>query len=150
MIMPFDLFGYGRYQYTFYGVCKEEPECTLDDGAVRIFLNTRGTRPEGVSQELIDFLHYLEHTTDSAAQESDSDRIKRIHSQVCKAKKSEEVGIKYMQAWEELYYEREKGRQQMIINALQTTKSVTQTAAILQLDEAEVKKIAEKAGLLLI
>lgn len=68
-----------------------------------------------------------------------------------------------MQAWEELYYEREEGREeglkeglkearkereQLITNALRTTKSVTQTAAILQLDEEEVKKIAEKAGLL--
>lgn len=163
MIMPFDLFGFGRYQYTFYNVCKEEPECTLDDGTVRIFLNTRGTRPEGISKELIDFLHYLENTTDLAAQESSSDRIQRIHRQVCKAKRSEEVGIKYMQAWEELYYEREEGREeglkearkearkereQLITNALRTTKSVTQTAAILQLDEEEVKKIAEKAGLL--
>ena len=112
MITPFDLFGYGRYQYTFETVCREEPGCILEDGAVRIFLNTRGTNPEEVPQELVDLLHYLEHTTDEEAEKTDSQRIRRIHSHVCKVKSSEEIGVKYMQAWEEKYYEREEGREE--------------------------------------
>ena len=43
MITPFDLFGCGKYRYTFRAVCEEEPGCVLEDGATRIFLNTRGT-----------------------------------------------------------------------------------------------------------
>ena len=31
-------------------------------------------------------------------------RIQRIHDRVCKVKKNEEVGVRYMQAWEEKYY----------------------------------------------
>ena len=112
MITPFDLFGYGKYQYTFVPICQEEPGCILEDGAVRIFLNTRGTNPEEVSQELVDLLHYLEHTTDEEAEKTDSQRIRRIHSHVCKVKSSEEIGVKYMQAWEEKYYEREEGREE--------------------------------------
>ena len=114
MITPFDLFGYGRYQYTFVPTCQEEPGCILEDGAVRIFLNTRGTNSGEVSQELVDLLHYLEHTTDEEAEKTDSQRIQRIHSRVCKVRSSEEIGVKYMQAWEEKYYEREEGREEGI------------------------------------
>ena len=58
--MPFDLFGYGLYRYTFQMKCEEVPELKLDDGATRIFLNTRGKHPELVSPELIEFLKYME------------------------------------------------------------------------------------------
>ncbi|MCI8639934.1 MAG: Rpn family recombination-promoting nuclease/putative transposase [Coprococcus sp.] len=112
MIMPFDLFGYGKYQYTFEARCREVPECVLGDKAVRIFLNTRGKNDDEVSKELVDFLHYLEDTTDENAAISGSERIRRIHERVCRVKVSEEVGVKYMQAWEEKYYEREEGREE--------------------------------------
>ena len=110
MIMPFDLFRYGKYQYTFRSVCCEVPEYSLEDGATRIFLNTRGTNPQEVSKELVEFLRYLEHTTDEEAGKTDSRRIQRIHSRVRKVKNSEEIGVKYMQAWEEKYYEREEAK----------------------------------------
>lgn len=112
MIMPFDLFGYGKYQYTFKAVCREVPEYSLDDGAVRIFLNTRGENDGEVPDELRAFLHYLEESTDEVAEESGSEWIKQIHSRVCKVKSSEEVGVKYMQAWEEKYYERQEARRE--------------------------------------
>ena len=60
LIMPFDLFGYGKYRYTFEASCKEVPSCPLGDGAVRFFLNTRGTNDSEVSPELVQFLHYIE------------------------------------------------------------------------------------------
>ena len=58
----------------------------------------------------MEFLHYLEDTTDDRAAQSKSERGKRIHDRVCKVKLSEEVGVKYMQAWEEKYYDREDGK----------------------------------------
>lgn len=93
-------------------MCKEVPECILDDRAVRIFLNTKGKDEEDVSEELVEFLHYIEHTTDEMAAKSKSRRIRRIHERVCKVKLSETEGVKYMQAWEEKYYEREEGREE--------------------------------------
>ena len=36
--------------------------------------------------------------------------VRRMHDRVCKVKVNEEIGVKYMQAWEEKYYEREEGR----------------------------------------
>ena len=136
MITPFDLFGYGKYQYTFVPICQEEPGCILEDGAVRIFLNTRGTNPEEVPQELVDLLHYLEHTTDEEAEKTDSQRIRRIHSHVCKVKSSEEIGVKYMQAWEEKYYEREEGREEGIKEGLERGRK-------LKLQEIVKKKLAK-------
>lgn len=112
MIMPFDLFGYGKYVYTFNAYCREVPECSLQDGATRIFLNTRGTNDDEVSKELIDFLHYIEDTTSERAAETNSPRIWRIHDRVCKVKMNEEVGVRYMQAWEEKYYAKEDGREE--------------------------------------
>ncbi|XCP85990.1 hypothetical protein ABXS75_04065 [Roseburia hominis] len=109
IITPFNLFGYGKYQYTFEARCHEVPECLLEDKAVHIFLNTRGTNDTEVSKELVDFLHYLENTTASEADASGSERIRRIHERVRKVKLSEEIGVKYMQAWEEKYYEHEEG-----------------------------------------
>lgn len=110
LIGTFDIFGYKKYQYTFEAACKEVPECTLGDQAIRIFLNTRGENADEVSKELVEFLHYVEKSTDDVAGKSESEHIKRIHQRVCKVKSSEEVGVKYMQAWEEKYYEREEGR----------------------------------------
>ena len=112
MIMPFDLFGYKKYVYTFRARCEEEPECLLEDGATRIFLNTRGENDDEVPRELAEFLHYLEETTDERAASTNSQRIKRIHRRVRKVRLSEEVGVKYMQAWEERYYEREEGKEE--------------------------------------
>lgn len=112
MITPFDLFGCGKYRYTFRAVCEEEPGCVLEDGATRIFLNTRGANDDEVPQELAEFLHYVEHTTDEAAEHAGSERIRRIHDRVRKVRNSEEVGVKYMQAWEEKYYEKEEARKE--------------------------------------
>jgi len=110
MITPFDLFGQGRYRYTFRTFCVEDRSLELKDGATRIFLNTKGLNDDEVSKELTDFLHYIERTDDDTAERSDNPRIKLIHQCVKQIKASEEMGVKYMQSWEEKVYEREQGR----------------------------------------
>ncbi|MDO4299613.1 MAG: Rpn family recombination-promoting nuclease/putative transposase [Lachnospiraceae bacterium] len=112
IITTFDLFGKKKYQYTFRARCEEAPDCVLNDGATRIFLNTRGENDGEVSEELVEFLHYLEETTDELAQKAGSQRIRNIHRRVCKVKTSEAIGVKYMQAWEERYYEKEEAREE--------------------------------------
>ena len=112
MVTPFDLFGYGRYIYTFQTACREESGCILQDGAFRIFLNTRGTNDDKVSPELVSLLHYLENTTDAASDTSDTERIRRIHRRVQEVKQSEKMEVKYMQAWEERYYDRKEAREE--------------------------------------
>lgn len=101
LVAPFDIFGKGLYRYTFIGTCQECPELKLDDGAVRIFINTRGKNREDFSQEFLDFMEYIEDTTDEVAERSKSGRLKRIHEIVKKVKLSEKTGVKLMQRWEE-------------------------------------------------
>ena len=63
IITPYDVFGLGKYRYTFRARCDEELSCILPDGAVRIFLNTRGKNREEVGDELAWFLEYAEKTS---------------------------------------------------------------------------------------
>lgn len=110
IICPFDLFGEGKYCYTFHSYCKENKDILLNDGSVRIFLNTRGTNDEEVSQELRDFLHYVEKDDEELALRSNSENLKRIHACVKQIKSSEEMGVRYMQRWEEEIILRQKGK----------------------------------------
>ena len=48
------------------------------------------------------------------AMNTNSERIKRIHQRVRKVKTSVEAGVRYMQAWEERYHEREEARNEGI------------------------------------
>ena len=64
-ICPFDLLGYKKYRYTFRMTCDEVPGMAMDDGAIRIFLNTHGENDEEVTSELVEFLHYVENSNDN-------------------------------------------------------------------------------------
>ena len=149
MIMPFDLFGYKKYVYTFRARCEEEPECLLEDGATRIFLNTRGENDDEVPRELSEFLHYLEETTDERAASTNSQRIKRIHRRVRKVRLSEEVGVKYMQAWEEKYYEREEGAhnklRELAAKKYRKGMSVKEIAELLEESETTVQELLKES-----
>ena len=76
---------------------------------------------------LTEFLHYLENTINQMVEHSTSDRIKRIHQRVQSVKSNEEIGVKYVQAWEEKYYEREEGSKfkllELIIKKLRKDKT---------------------------
>lgn len=108
MIMPFDLFGYELYQYTFRMKCEEISELELEDGATRIFLNSHGKHPEFVNPELIELLEYMEKSTDTVAKKCESKRIHQMHERITKLKSSKEMEIKYMQKWEEKEIERQE------------------------------------------
>ena len=110
LITPFDLFGKGLYRYTFSGFCAECPELKLQDGATRVFINTRGTNRSEFSQEFLEFMEYLTDTSDQKAAAASSERIKIMHREVQKIKASERMGVKYMQKWEERVYDRLEGK----------------------------------------
>lgn len=104
--------GKEKYCYTFRTRCDEDPSLLLEDGTVRIFLNSHGTNPEEVSAELVEFLKYMESTDAFLAENSKNEKIKQIHKHVSQIKANEEMGVKYMQKWEERVYDREKGREE--------------------------------------
>ena len=80
MIMPFDLFGEGKYKYTFHMKLRLEiPGLKLHDGAHQdLSPSTRGTDAEGVSEELIQLLRYFEQTTEENAAGSHSPKIENL------------------------------------------------------------------------
>lgn len=110
IISPFDPFGYGRYQYTFVNQCKEVSELLLEDGAVRIFFNTRGHNDGETRPELIELLRFMEHTAELAGQQSEDPRIRKLQRRVEVVKASEQIGVRYMQAWEERVMDRQEAR----------------------------------------
>lgn len=102
-----------------------------------------------VPRELAEFLHYLEETTDERAASTNSQRIKRIHRRVRKVRLSEEVGVKYMQAWEEKYYEREEGAhnklRELAAKKYRKGMSVKEIAELLEESETTVQELLKES-----
>ena len=148
LITPFDLFGYGLYRYTFQMRCEEVPELKLDDGATRIFLNTRGKHPELVSPELIELLKYMEHSTDEVSGMCESKRIREMHRRVCQIRASEKTEVKYMQTWEEKILIKQEGERAHLKNQikkkLEKNLSAEQIAEMLESNISEVSSIIQE------
>ena len=86
------------------------PSLSLEDGAVRMFLYTKGTVTDGCSRELQEFLQYVEQSDGQKAAEWESQRLKKFHDRVCAVKSNDEVEVRFMQLWEEKALERLEGR----------------------------------------
>ena len=84
-----DLFGKGRYRYSFENICKEDTEVMLNDGAKKIFLNADGKKGD-ISEELKAFLDYV------ADRPSEDAFVKKLESAVEKAKKNRKWRREYM------------------------------------------------------
>lgn len=108
-ICCFDPFGKGLFRYTFTNCC-EEVEMRLEDGTMKVFLNTKGRNREAVSEELVNFLKYVENTTDECVEELKDENIRRIHGHVKAIKSSREWRRKYMRFEELLQKEHREGR----------------------------------------
>ena len=127
LIAPFDLIGDGYYRYTFRMNCMENKERLLGDGAVRIFLNTRGKNPQDVSPELVQLLHFMEHTNDPPPPGGECEKVQKLRRKIENIKANEEVGIRFMHAWEERELDRiearnaglEAGRTELLTNLVQ-------------------------------
>ena len=144
MIMPFDLFGLGKYVYTFEEVCREYPELSLNDGAKRIFINTHGKNKEDVSPEFVALMKFIEYNK-SEDKINSSPNLDMIMNRVSQVKANEEVGVKYMQRWEEeaiiRHEEREKATILNIKNLMKNMKlTAEQAMEALGIDKSEFSK----------
>ena len=152
MIMPFDLFGKGRYQYTIKAFCEEDKEIQMQDGTTRIFLNTRGKNKEEVRPELIEFLNFVEKTNELQGETFHSEKVTKIQKAVQQIKSNEQIGVKYMQEWEErqdeidkaIEADREKRTLELIQKKQAKGKDITQIAEELESTEEEVRRILDK------
>lgn len=161
LISPFDIFERGLYRYTFEGVCRECPDLKIEDGAVRIFINTKGSNKDNFSQEFLDFAEYVTDTSDEMANKTNSDNIKLIHERVKKIRASEKMGVKYMQLWEEKAYIRDEGIEEglakglekghslmlihMVCKKLRKGKNIEEIAEELEEEHEEIRKICNAA-----
>ena len=96
-----------------------------------------------VSQELIELLKYMEHSTDEVSEQCKSERIQKMHRRVCRIKVSEKTEVKYMQAWEEKLLERQKEKRELL-RKMNHKMSIEKIADVLDMDVSEVKHIIEE------
>lgn len=108
-ICGFDLFGYGKYRYTFVNRCEEVPELVLGDELHIVFLNTRGENLGEVEPELVDFLKLVENTTEESADISEDKRIRRMYEKIAQLKRRAELEAAYMKMEERDRWLQEKG-----------------------------------------
>ena len=124
----------------------------MEDGAIRIFLNSHGKNPEEISPELIELLKYMESTDAVLAENSANEKLKKIHKHVSQIKASEEMGVKYMQKWEEKVIDREEGKAEGRVEAeiyiirnqiRQFQRTPEETAELLALQPEYIRKVAK-------
>ena len=115
-ICTFDPFGERRHIYTFENRCMESLSLTLGDETTKIFLNTKGNMHD-VDAEMLEFLSYVENTTDDFAAQARSPLIREIHKKVTEVKESKEMEVEYMTLLqrdrENIELGREEGSNQM-------------------------------------
>ena len=95
-ICGFDLFGYGKYRYTFENRCREVPELVLPDELHTVILNTRGTNETEVESSLVDFLKFVENSSQKPENNPEDRRIRRIYEKVSVLKGRIELEAEYM------------------------------------------------------
>ena len=96
-----------------------------------------------VSQELIELLKYMEHSTDEVSEQCKSERIQKMHRRVCRIKASEKTEVKYMQAWEEKLLEKKKEKRELL-RKMNHKMSIEEIADVLDMHVSEVKHIIEE------
>ena len=112
---------------------------------------------EDFTREFLDFMEYINDTRSEVAEKSASSRVRLIHNTVEKIRRSEKWGVKYMQRWEEIAYERQNayeeghdaGRMETLAElvCMKTSRGMTaeEIAEILEIDIQVVKRIREVA-----
>ncbi|MDE6980891.1 MAG: Rpn family recombination-promoting nuclease/putative transposase, partial [Lachnospiraceae bacterium] len=156
MILPYDPFGNKRMVYTIKNQCVEDKTVSYEDGAVKLFLYTRGTEGKP-SQDLIDMLKYIEESTDENVKNQD---IKRVDELVRHIKESEEVGIRHMKSWEwEEYIKRnaseeglaqglekgmERAENRCIVNMHKNGYTLKQIAEVMEKSEEEIQAVVKR------
>ena len=68
--------------------------------------------PQAEKEELIELLRYIEHTTEEVSSSCRSGKIRELQRRIAMIKSSEEIGVKYMQEWEEKVIEQRRAREE--------------------------------------
>lgn len=95
-ITDYDPFGKNRMVYTVKNKCVEDPDMPYEDGAISIFLYTKGTEGNP-PEELRMLLRYME---DSSTENATTEDLRELHRMVTEVKHDREVGLAYMKSFE--------------------------------------------------
>ena len=143
-VCNYDPFGYDRVLYTIKNRCLEESGMEYDDGAETIVLYTKGTKGR-ISEELRQFLNYMENTDQGNAVNKD---LQDIQKMVDVVKRDGEVSLRYMKSFEhdQMMYEegKEVGREEGRLAEMENTEREKERADMAQNRikelEAELRK----------
>ena len=141
--------GEGKYRYKVRRMYEGYPDKDVYDGEVILYLNTKGKDTEGVSDELIAMLEYFEETTDDKALSSGYERIIRLNEIVASIKASDEIGVKYMNAYEERMRDMQEAREQgeEIGRSEGEASKALEMAKVMKIKNYPDDEIAELTGL---
>lgn len=144
MILLYDPFDKNRMVYTIKNQCVEDREVSYEDGAIKMFLYTKGTEGNP-SQNLSDMLKYIEKSTESHITNPE---IGRIDELVREIKENEEVGVSYMKSWEREEYIRRAGVEQGIQQGVRQGMEQKEMQCILSMHEKgyALEEIADVMG----
>ena len=143
-ICTFDLFKAGRYKYTFETVSIGDNNIKLKDDTNKIILNTKGIMKD-LSDELIGFLKYVEHSDDKTAEKTKGTLVKNIHKRVIEVKNNPNVEVEFMTLLERDREKLEEGRMEEKINLaremLKDNESIEKIMKYTKLSKEEILKI---------
>ena len=143
-ICTFDPFGLGRHIYTFENRCSEDTALTLNDGTVKIILNTKGTLDD-VSPEMKRLLDYVDG-------KGVSDTFTRdLEEAVQSARQNEKWRLDYMTLQQEYRERFQEGKVEGIkegkIEGLREGKIVGKIETLYEELHMTVVEIAEKLAI---
>ena len=69
-------------------------------------------RSQDVSPDLVQLLHFMEHTNEAPPADGECEKVQRLRKKIEAIKSNEEVGVRFMQEWEERELERIDARKE--------------------------------------
>ena len=159
-ICPFEPFHEGRHMYTFRNYCTEDKDIELQDGTVKLFLNTKGTMDD-VEPDVKAFLEYVDGVM------SPDDFVQEIDEAIRNVKMQESERVRYMTYTLKLKEERkighetgfregmekglqkgtQKGKLETALKMLRNGISMEIVLKCTNLPPSAIKEAAEKSGL---
>ena len=140
-ICNFDLFSYNRYIYTFENVCKEDMSIRLDDGAYKVFINTKGSVGE-ITPGLKSLLDFFDGNDPS------DDLTRRLEAAVERARNNKEWRADYMVLNAMRMDDKAEGmaeeKRKRIIYALSKGKTIEQIMDFTGYSREEIERVKDE------
>ena len=124
-ICTFDMFGKGRYIYTFENRCIEELGLVLPDEAIKVFVNTTGT-DDVLDEEFLELMDFFNGELPTAG------IAKEIQAEVDKVKGKEDWRAEYMTMMELERQRYREGREEILLTYIENSRGSLQSDDIIK------------------